>query len=100
MSSEKTMRSFRDYFTVKEAAEFLGVSADTLRKWDETGKLRGLRHPVTANRLYDPQTLKALLETAAQQHEHAVYECADGMGGSEDQQPCEPQRGETIHSSR
>ena len=61
------MRSFRDYLTVKQAAEFLGVSPDTLRNWDEAGKLRAIRHPVNRYRLYDPTTLKALLETAVEQ---------------------------------
>jgi excisionase family DNA binding protein len=63
MSSERTARSFREYLTVKQAAEFLGVSADTLRNWDDSGKLRALRHPVNGYRLYDPEILKALLAT-------------------------------------
>lgn len=73
------MRSFWDYLTVKQAAEFLGVSPDTLRNWDESGKLRAIRHPVNGYRLYDPETLKALLATAAEaRHEMEVYECMDG----------------------
>ncbi len=73
------MRSFRDYLTVKQAAEFLGVSADTLRNWDDAGKLRAFRHPVNGYRLYNPETLEALLATAgAAPHEHNVYETSDG----------------------
>ena len=41
-----------DYLTVGEAAELLGVSKDTLRRWDRSGKLAARRHPVTEFRLY------------------------------------------------
>jgi DNA-binding transcriptional MerR regulator len=34
------MRKIRDYLTVGQAAEFLGVSPWTLRYWDRTGKLK------------------------------------------------------------
>jgi excisionase family DNA binding protein len=77
MSSEGTMRSFRYYLTVKQAAEFLGVSPDTLRNWDEAGKLRAIRHPVNRYRLYDPRTLEALLATAVEDRDSDVHECAD-----------------------
>ena len=40
------------YLTVKEAASFLGVSAQTLRRWDAAGKLRPIRHPVSGYRYY------------------------------------------------
>jgi len=40
------------FLTIAEAASFLGVSAKTLRRWDETGRLISVRHPVTRYRLY------------------------------------------------
>lgn len=40
------------YITIKEAAEFLGVSISTLRNWGKTGKLVAQRHPANNYRLY------------------------------------------------
>jgi excisionase family DNA binding protein len=53
--------SFGDYFTVAEAAEFLGVSRSTLRNWDRSGKLKASRHPVNHYRLYLKENLESLL---------------------------------------
>ncbi len=52
------MAKINEYLTVGEAAELLGVSKDTLRRWDRAGKLEARRHPITGYRLY----LKAELE--------------------------------------
>lgn len=38
--------------TIKAAAELLGVSQQTLRRWDNAGKLRAKRHPMNGYRLY------------------------------------------------
>jgi excisionase family DNA binding protein len=35
----------KDYLTVQQAARYIGVSAQTLRRWDAEGKLKSLRHP-------------------------------------------------------
>jgi excisionase family DNA binding protein len=58
--------SLRDYLTVAEAAEQLGVSPSTLRNWDKSGKLSALRHPVNGYRLYRRGDLTALLNKLAQ----------------------------------
>jgi excisionase family DNA binding protein len=50
-----------EYLTVKEAAEYLGVSASTLRNWDRQGKLKPYRHPVNDYRLYERKRLEELL---------------------------------------
>lgn len=50
------------YLTVGDAAAFLGVSKDTLRRWDHAGKLKARRHPITGYRLYDRIELKSLLQ--------------------------------------
>jgi excisionase family DNA binding protein len=50
-----------DYLTVVEAAKVLGVSKDTLRRWDKKGKLTARRHPVTRYRLYLKKELEDLL---------------------------------------
>jgi excisionase family DNA binding protein len=41
-----------DLLTIKAAAELLGVSEQTLRRWDKAGKLRARRHPMNGYRLY------------------------------------------------
>lgn len=55
------MRRFNNYLTVMEAARFLGVSKETLRRWDKAGKFTARRHPVTRYRLYLKKELENLL---------------------------------------
>lgn len=38
--------------TIKLAAEVLGVSEQTLRRWDKAGKLRAERHRMNGHGLY------------------------------------------------
>lgn len=59
------METFRDYLKVKEAAEFLGVSQNTIRNWSEKGRLPTTRHPINGYRLYKREDLRALLEELA-----------------------------------
>ena len=56
------MAKIKEYLTVGGAAEFLGVSKDTLRRWDRAGKLRARRHPITGYRLYLRSELAAWLK--------------------------------------
>lgn len=51
-----------DYLTIKEAAEYLGVAAMTLRRWDEAGKLVAKRHPMSNYRLYLKKDLDKILK--------------------------------------
>jgi len=46
--------------TIGDAAAELGVSAQTLRRWDAQGKLRAHRHPLNGYRLYAQEELDAL----------------------------------------
>jgi len=39
------------YFSIKEAAEILGVSSLTLRNWDKSGKFPAQRHPMNNYRV-------------------------------------------------
>ena len=55
------MAKLNEYLTVGEAAELLGVSKDTLRRWDRAGKLTARRHPITGYRLYLQTELEAFL---------------------------------------
>ena len=41
-----------ELLTIKAAAEVLGVSEQTLRRWDKAGKLRAKRHRLNGYRLY------------------------------------------------
>jgi excisionase family DNA binding protein len=66
MPQQRETQNFGDYLTIKEAAEFLGVSPSTLRNWDRAGKVRAVRHPVNGYRLYRQEHLKALLESVGE----------------------------------
>ncbi len=55
------MTKLSDFLTVGEAAGYLGVSRDTLRRWDRSGKLVARRHPMTEFRLYLTADLDLIL---------------------------------------
>jgi len=50
------------YFSIKEAAEILGVSPLTLRNWDKSGKFPAHRHPMNNYRVYKLSSLEELIE--------------------------------------
>jgi excisionase family DNA binding protein len=50
------------YFSIKEAAEILGVSALTLRNWDKSGKFPANRHPMNNYRVYKLSSLEKIIE--------------------------------------
>lgn len=51
-----------EFMTVKEAAEFLGVSPNTVRNWGREAKIPEHRHPINNYRLYRRQDLESLLK--------------------------------------
>jgi excisionase family DNA binding protein len=51
-----------DFVQVKDAARLLGVSADTIRRWDRAGKLTAVRHPINNYRLYKLADLEVILK--------------------------------------
>ena len=55
------MPKLNEYLTVAEAAEYLGVSPNTLRNWGRDGKIEERRHPVNGYRLYATEELDVLL---------------------------------------
>ncbi|MEK7186956.1 MAG: helix-turn-helix domain-containing protein [Patescibacteria group bacterium] len=58
------------YFTIKEAAEILGVSPLTLRNWDKSGKFPAQRHPMNNYRVYKLSSLEKIIgdiESGSQQ---------------------------------
>jgi DNA (cytosine-5)-methyltransferase 1 len=56
------MKTFRDFLRISEAAQYLGVSANTLRKWENAGKVVAHRHPVNGYRLFRREDLDELLK--------------------------------------
>lgn len=59
------MEKLRDYLRISEAAEYLGVSPNTLRNWVNAGKIAAVRHPVNDYRLFKQEDLDALLKQVA-----------------------------------
>lgn len=55
------MENLRDFMRISEAAEYLGVSPNTLRNWENAGKIAAHRHPVNGYRLFKKEDLDALL---------------------------------------
>ena len=53
--------NLRDFIQISEAAEYLGVSPNTLRNWENAGKIAAHRHPVNGYRLFRREELDALL---------------------------------------
>jgi excisionase family DNA binding protein len=55
------MDKLHEYLRIKEAAEYLGVSPNTLRNWGRAQKIAEHRHPVNNYRLYKRADLDRLL---------------------------------------
>jgi excisionase family DNA binding protein len=55
------VEKLRDYLRISQAAEYLGVSSNTLRNWENAGKLLAYRHPLNKYRLFKKAELDALL---------------------------------------
>ena len=55
------MEKLKDFMRISEAAEYLGVSPNTLRNWENAGKITAHRHPVNGYRLFKQEELDALL---------------------------------------
>lgn len=60
------MQKLRDFMKISEAAEYLGVSPNTLRNWENAGKLVAVRHPVNHYRLFRREELEKLLKQVEQ----------------------------------
>jgi excisionase family DNA binding protein len=50
------------YLTIREAADFLGVSANTLRNWGRDDKVPMHRNPINGYRLFKRVDLERLLK--------------------------------------
>ncbi len=58
------MEKLREFLRISEAAEYLGVSPNTLRNWQNAGKVVAVRHPVSGYRLFKRKDLDALRSQA------------------------------------
>ena len=52
------MSTEKDFLTVAEAAKYINVSAQTLRRWDQEGKLNAVRNPANGYRYYKRSDLE------------------------------------------
>lgn len=49
------------YLTIKQVAEFIGVTPLTLRNWDKSGKLVARRNPMNNYRMYRREDIEDLV---------------------------------------
>lgn len=56
------MRKLKDFLRISDAAEYLGVPVNTLRNWQNAGKIEAVRHPVSGYRLFKRKDLDALVK--------------------------------------
>ena len=83
----------KEYFTLSEVADLLGKSKETLRRWDNNGKLTAVREPMSQYRVYRKEQLKIFDELdflfnpedagnkSIPAHNYSVLELFAGAGG-------------------
>lgn len=82
----------KSIYTLSEAADALGKSTETLRRWDNAGKLVALREPISNYRIYKEEQLEIFPQFESRQngtkinfikpdHEYSVLELFAGAGG-------------------
>ena len=47
---------------IREAAELLGVNPETLRRWDNQGRLKAVRIGKRQDRRYKPEDVKKIID--------------------------------------
>ncbi|MBX2961018.1 MAG: DNA (cytosine-5-)-methyltransferase [Cyclobacteriaceae bacterium] len=84
----------KEYYSLSEVADMLGKSKETLRRWDNSGKLAAVREPMSNYRVYKREQLKIFDELGflfntpkatnnevTADHEYTVLELFAGAGG-------------------
>lgn len=82
----------KDYYTLSEASELLGKNKETLRRWDNEGKLPAVREPMSNYRVYRREDLLPFQEFFSDfeedisnhikpQNPYTVLELFAGAGG-------------------
>jgi excisionase family DNA binding protein len=61
VDSIELLENFSDFITIDKASKLLGVSKQTVRKWEKEGKLKSVRHPVNGYRLFKNNDIKEIL---------------------------------------
>lgn len=56
------MKKLDDYLKIAEAAAFLGISQNTLRKWADEGQIPVRVNPVNGYRLFSREELEKFLK--------------------------------------
>lgn len=51
-----------NYINIGEAAKLIGVSSETLRRWDKSGKFAGVRHPINNYRVYPENVVQSFVK--------------------------------------
>ena len=70
------MEKLSDYMRVAEAAEYLGVSPNTLRNWVNAGKIAAVRHPLNDYLLFKKKDLECLLKKVAAASKRETKSCS------------------------
>ena len=65
LTGEEMSEKLSDYLMTAEAAEFLGVSQNTLRAWAKQGKIAVQVNPVNNYRLFRRRDLQTFLDSVA-----------------------------------
>jgi excisionase family DNA binding protein len=60
------MENLKVFLRISDAAEYLGVSPNTLRNWENAGKIAAHRHPVNGYRLFRREELDSVLQQVQQ----------------------------------
>lgn len=68
---DRQVTKLSDYLQISEAAEYLGVSPNTLRNWERLGKIVAHRHPMNDYRLFKREELDALLDKVQRLNQHS-----------------------------
>ena len=63
------MTKLSDFLRISEAAEYLGVSPNTLRNWENADKIVAHRHPVNGYRLFKQKELDNVLQEQEGEYE-------------------------------
>lgn len=50
------------YLTISQAAKIIGVNAETLRRWDKSGKFKSVRHPMNNYRVYSEEMVQGFMD--------------------------------------
>ena len=57
-----------NHLTISKAAKKIGVSTETLRRWDKTGKFPSQRHPINNYRVYNDEQIEFVIKELQQKY--------------------------------